>query len=56
MTICTECSTEIDGEIVSPEGSLVDRQCYLCGTILTQERVDELVAQAIADGLLPAAD
>jgi len=51
MTTCTECGTEIDGDIVSPEGSLVDRQCFLCGTILTQERVDELVAQAIEDGI-----
>ena len=43
MTTCTECNTEIDGELESPTGGLVDNQCFMCGTILTQDQVDVLV-------------
>lgn len=43
MNICPHCNTEHEAEIVSPsKEELVDRQCFNCGTILTEAQIAEL--------------
>lgn len=43
MNICPHCNTEHEAEIVSPpKEELVDRQCFHCGTVLTEAQIEAL--------------
>lgn len=43
MNICPHCNTEHESEIVSPaKEELVDNQCFYCGTVLTDDQIQQL--------------
>jgi len=40
---CKECNKEVEN-IIAPE-TLQDKQCFACGSFLTEEEIDSLKAQ-----------
>lgn len=50
MNICPHCNTEHESEIVSPaKDELVDRQCFYCGTILTDAQIEALTPPDVTE-------
>ena len=50
MNICPHCNTEHESEIVSPaKDELVDKQCFYCGTILTDVQIEALTPPDITE-------
>lgn len=42
MKICIECNSEYDELKVSLPQPLPDKMCAVCGTILTEKKIEEL--------------
>lgn len=52
MNICPHCcNTEHESEIVSPaKDELVDKQCFYCGTVLTDGQIADSAIVAELEG------
>lgn len=45
MKICTECNSQFDESKVEIPQPVPDKMCAVCGTILTDEQIEELKAR-----------
>lgn len=54
MAICQHCETELGGGVTptAPE-SPVDRQCFACGSFLTDEKIAALMGGFSGDDIAP---
>ena len=48
MKKCIECNSEYDESSVNIPTTLPDKMCAICGTILTDEQIQELIKSKIS--------